>query len=50
MLLNWLVFGPAMLAIALVPTLYVAFLAVGAQTVVAAAAGGVGLCLLLIAT
>ncbi len=49
-LLNWLVFGPAMLAIALVPTLYAAFLAAGAQKLVAEAAGGVGLFLLLIAT
>jgi predicted acylesterase/phospholipase RssA len=49
-LLNWLVFGPAMLAVALVPALYAALLATGATAPVGYAAGIVGLLALLYAT
>lgn len=49
-LLNWLVFGPAMLAIAALPALYARAIGAGLQTLGGAAAGLLGLLALLIAT
>lgn len=49
-LLNWLVFGPAMLAVSLVPALYRGLLSAGANHVIATLAGVAGLSALLIAT
>ena len=49
-LLNWMVFGPAMLAIAALPALYAMAIGAGLQTLGGAAAGSIGLLALLIAT